>query len=97
MRCLGGVRLADGSLAGSSLTMDQALRNLVGIGLPLAQASARVSRHAADYLALDTLGRLQAGACADWVVLDGPSLQLRQVVIAGEPLACAEPQSLASA
>jgi N-acetylglucosamine-6-phosphate deacetylase len=30
---LGGVRLADGTLAGSALTMDQALRNLVGLGL----------------------------------------------------------------
>lgn len=28
-KCLGGVRLADGTLAGSALTMDQALRNLV--------------------------------------------------------------------
>ena len=33
-KCLGGVRLADGTLAGSTLTMDQALRNLVdGLGL----------------------------------------------------------------
>ena len=31
-KCLGGVRLADGTLAGSTLTMDQALRNLVGLG-----------------------------------------------------------------
>ena len=29
-KCMGGVRLADGTLAGSTLTMDQALRNLVG-------------------------------------------------------------------
>jgi N-acetylglucosamine-6-phosphate deacetylase len=28
-KCMGGVRLADGTLAGSTLTMDQALRNLV--------------------------------------------------------------------
>ena len=33
-KCLGGVRLPDGTLAGSTLTMDQALRNLVKIGLP---------------------------------------------------------------
>ncbi len=30
MKCMGGVRLPDGTLAGSTLTMDQALRNLVG-------------------------------------------------------------------
>ena len=38
-KCLGGVRLADGTLAGSTLTMDQALRNLVDIGLPLDDAA----------------------------------------------------------
>ena len=32
-KCLGGVRLADGTLAGSTLTMDQALRNFVSLGL----------------------------------------------------------------
>ncbi|NBU25979.1 MAG: hypothetical protein EBS39_10285, partial [Gammaproteobacteria bacterium] len=48
----GGVRLADGTLAGSALTMDQALHNLVHIGLSVAQASARVSTHAARYLGL---------------------------------------------
>lgn len=85
-RCMGGVRLADGSLAGSVLTMDQALRNLVGLGLSLADASARVSRHAADYLGLSQLGRLQAGAAADYVVLDAQSLLLRQVVIDGEAI-----------
>ena len=35
--------LADGTLAGSTLTMDQALRNLVGLGLTLQEASQRVS------------------------------------------------------
>ena len=40
---LGGVRLADGTLAGSTLTMDQALKNLVKIGLELDDASKRVS------------------------------------------------------
>ena len=43
-KCLGGVRLPDGTLAGSTLTMDQALRNLVKIGLPLAEASQRLSQ-----------------------------------------------------
>ncbi|RYY58791.1 MAG: N-acetylglucosamine-6-phosphate deacetylase, partial [Comamonadaceae bacterium] len=38
-KCLGGVRLADGTLAGSVLTMDKALRNLVEIvGLDLRDA-----------------------------------------------------------
>ena len=85
-KCLGGVRLADGTLAGSTLTMDQALRNLVAIGLPLAQAAARVSTHAADYLGLAEQGRLQVGALADLVQVDATTLQLQQVWVAGEPV-----------
>ena len=82
-KCLGGVRLADGTLAGSTLTMDQALRNLVevlGVGLP--EASRRVSTHAADYLGLPDRGRLAPGAWADVVVLDR-DLQLTAVYAQG--------------
>ena len=70
-KCMGGVRLADGTLAGSALTMDQALRNLVHtLGLSLADASQRVSTHAADYLGITDRGRLIPHAWADMVVLD---------------------------
>jgi N-acetylglucosamine-6-phosphate deacetylase len=70
-KCMGGVRLADGTLAGSALTMDQALRNLVEVlGLSLEDASRRVSTYAADYLGLPERGRLEPGAWADVVVLD---------------------------
>jgi N-acetylglucosamine-6-phosphate deacetylase len=89
-KCQGGVRLADGTLAGSTLTLDQALRNLVAIGLPLAQASARVSSHAARYLGLHDRGQLAVGAWADIVVLEAAALQVRQVVIEGEWLALAD-------
>ncbi|GGY06143.1 N-acetylglucosamine-6-phosphate deacetylase [Massilia dura] len=82
-KCMGGVRLPDGTLAGSTLTLDQALRNLVGLGLELADASARVSTHAADYLGLEERGRLRAGAWADIVVLDR-NLKLKAVYIEGE-------------
>jgi N-acetylglucosamine-6-phosphate deacetylase len=85
-KCLGGVRLADGTLAGSTLTMDQALRNLVQIGLPLADAAARVSTHAARYLGLADRGVLAPGAWADIAVLDAPSLDLHHVFIEGERL-----------
>jgi N-acetylglucosamine-6-phosphate deacetylase len=82
-KCLGGVRLADGTLAGSTLTMDQALRNLVDeLGLSLAEASMRLSTHAADYLGLADRGRLAAGAWADVVVLDR-DLQLTDVFVEG--------------
>ena len=84
-KCMGGVRLPDGTLAGSTLTMDQALRNLVGLGLELADASARVSTYAADYLGLQERGRLAPGAYADMVVLDR-DLKIKAVYIEGELL-----------
>jgi len=84
-KCLGGVRLADGTLAGSTLTMDQALRNLVELGLPLAEASQRTSTIAARYLGLADRGVLTPGAWADLVVLDA-TLALRRVVVEGEEI-----------
>ncbi len=83
-KCGGGVRLADGTLAGSTLTMDQALRNLVeGVGLGLREASLRVSTHAAQYLGLTDRGALRVGALADVVVLDA-QLRVRRVVVEGQ-------------
>ena len=84
-KCLGGVRLPDGTLAGSTLTMDQALRNLVKIGLPLAEASQRLSQFPADYLGLQARGRLQPGSWADAVTLDR-NLNLIGVMVEGEHL-----------
>jgi N-acetylglucosamine-6-phosphate deacetylase len=84
-KCLGGVRLADGTLAGSTLTMDQALRNLVDLGLGLAEASRRTATLAADHLGRADLGRLAPGAWADAVVLDR-DLAVREVWIEGQPL-----------
>ena len=82
-KCLGGVRLADGTLAGSTLTLDQALRNLVhDLGLSVADASRRVSTHAADFLGVGDRGRLSLGAWADLVVLDR-DLHLQSVIIEG--------------
>jgi N-acetylglucosamine-6-phosphate deacetylase len=80
-KCLGAVRLADGTLAGSALTMDQALRNLMSIGLTLADASHRLSRYPADYLGLADRGRIAPGAWADLVVLDR---SLNVVAVIGE-------------
>ncbi|MFL9947206.1 N-acetylglucosamine-6-phosphate deacetylase [Paraburkholderia agricolaris] len=84
-KCLGGVRLADGTLAGSTLTMDQALRNLVLIGLPLAEVSNHLSRHAAEYLGLADRGRIERGAWADLVVFDR-ALALTATYIEGESI-----------
>ncbi len=83
-KCLGGVRLPDGTLAGSALTMDQALRNLVHtLGLSLVEASRRLSTHAAQHLGLQDRGQLSEGAWADAVVLDR-DLAIRGVMVEGE-------------
>ena len=87
-KCLGGVRLADGTLAGSVLTMDQAVRNLVHIGLPLDEAVRRAATYPADYLGERERGRLQAGAWADIVVMDS-ELNLSAVYVEGEPVSVA--------
>lgn len=84
-KCMGGVRLPDGTLAGSTLTLDQALRNLVGLGLEIEEASRRVSTHAADYMGLEDRGRLAVGAWADFVVMNR-DLQLQRVAVEGDEI-----------
>ena len=89
-KCLGGVRLKDGTLAGSTLTMDKALRNLVQVlGLDLSDASKRVSTHAADHLGLQDRGRLAPGAWGDVAVLDR-ELRLTAVYAQGERVELAD-------
>jgi N-acetylglucosamine-6-phosphate deacetylase len=84
-KCMGGVRLADGTLAGSTLTMDQALRNMVNLGLEIEEASRRTSTHAADFIGATDRGRLTPGAWADVVVMNR-SLQLQRVIVEGEEI-----------
>jgi N-acetylglucosamine-6-phosphate deacetylase len=85
-KCASCVRLVKGdSLAGSALTMDQALRNLVDLGLNLRDASNRVSQFPADYLGLQDRGSLVPGSRADIVALNN-DLQISTVLLAGRPL-----------
>jgi N-acetylglucosamine-6-phosphate deacetylase len=66
----GSVRLPDGTLAGSTLTLDQALRNLVAFtGCSAAEAIATVTTTPAAVLGLTTKGVIRAGADADLVLL----------------------------
>ena len=82
-RCMGGVRLADGTLAGSVLTMDQAFRNLVNVmHMSLAEASERTSTLASEFIGVTDRGRLRAGCHADIVVLD-QNLNVTQVFTEG--------------
>lgn len=66
-----GKATKDGGLAGSTLTMDRGLRNLVKtVGLPLADVLRMSSRNPADVLGRSDLGRIAPGAPADFVLLD---------------------------
>ena len=84
-KCDNGVRLADGTLAGSALTMDRAFANLVEIGLDIADAARRTSTIAADYLGLADRGRIAPGRRADLAVFDG-DLTLQRVYKEGRPI-----------
>ena len=91
-KCLGGVRLPDGTLAGSTLTMDHAFRNLVlSLGLSLQEASLRTSTFAADHMGVLDRGRLVPRAWADVLVL-GHDLQLQAIYTEGSRLEPAHPE-----
>jgi N-acetylglucosamine-6-phosphate deacetylase len=78
----GAPRLADGTIAGSSLTMDAAVRRMVHeAGIPLADAVAAASATPAALLGRHDIGRLAPGARADLVVLS-PDLQVEEVLLA---------------
>ncbi|MCL5972572.1 MAG: N-acetylglucosamine-6-phosphate deacetylase [Firmicutes bacterium] len=66
----GSARLTDGTLAGSVLTLDQALRNLLRWEVPLSAIVAAISQNPATRLGLLDRGRLAPGLRADMVLLD---------------------------
>jgi N-acetylglucosamine-6-phosphate deacetylase len=75
--------LADGTLAGSTWTMDRAFRTLVrGIGLTLVDAAVMCSTTPARELGLVGHGVLATDAVADLVVLD-PDLRVVQTYVSG--------------
>ena len=79
-------RLAkDNTLAGSGLTMDQALRNAVNLlGLDLCEAAKMVSAYPAEIIGEGhRKGKLKAGYDADFVVLDN-QLEVVQTWIGGK-------------
>jgi N-acetylglucosamine-6-phosphate deacetylase len=83
----GGVcRNAEGKLAGSTLTLDRALRNVVALGAPLGDALRMVTVNPATLLGIEfKKGVLRAGADADIVLLD-ESLQVQNVWVRGVPV-----------
>jgi N-acetylglucosamine-6-phosphate deacetylase len=68
----GGVcRNAEGILAGSTLTLDRALRNIVALGIPVSDAVRMLTLNPATLLGIEfKKGSLRVGADADILLLD---------------------------
>jgi N-acetylglucosamine-6-phosphate deacetylase len=78
----GVVRGRGGELAGSVLTMPEAIRALIRAGAPYEQAVDAASRVPARAARRPDLGTLAVGAVADVVVLDG-DVEVVRVLVAG--------------
>jgi N-acetylglucosamine-6-phosphate deacetylase len=82
----GSVRLPDGTLAGSALTMDRAVRNAVEfMGIPLQDAVRMASETPAEILSVSRKGRIRPGADADLVVLSTECM-VEETIVAGVTL-----------
>jgi len=83
----GGVcRNAEGTLAGSTLTLDRALRNIVAMGTPLPDAVRMLTLNPATLLGIEfKKGSLRVGADADILLLD-EGLHVTNVWARGVPL-----------
>lgn len=77
------VRREDGVLAGSALTMIEAVRNLVAEDVPLALALEAASSVPARILGLRDVGQLTPGGPADVVVIDD-ALEVVRTIVGGE-------------
>jgi N-acetylglucosamine-6-phosphate deacetylase len=85
----GVCRNAEGKLAGSTLTLDRALRNMVALGVPLSSALQMMTANPARQIGLGSRkGVLAPGADADLVFLDS-NLRVSGVMTRGEGLALA--------
>lgn len=82
----GAVRLPDGTLAGSTLTIDRALRNILSAtGRPLDEIWPMTSWNAARLLGLDTKGSLEPGKDADMVLLD-TEFKVAKTIVGGKTI-----------
>ncbi len=79
----GAARLADGTLAGSTLTMDAAIRTMVGAGVGIDRAIEMATSIPATAVGVADRGRLEPGMRADLVALDRTTLAVEGVWIAG--------------
>ena len=79
----GAVRAPEGMLAGSLLSMIDAVRNLHELGASFEDALGAASAVPARALGLSEVGRLDVGLAADVLVLDD-GLQIKSVFVGGE-------------
>jgi N-acetylglucosamine-6-phosphate deacetylase len=84
----GSARSAEDVLAGSVLTMLDAVRNLHALGVPLAEALDAATAVPARVVGERDAGILERGAPADVVVLDD-NLEIVRVLVGGEELVAA--------
>ena len=78
----GAARLADGTLAGTVITLAHAVRNAVVAGVPLGTALTAATSTPADVVGRPDLGRLAPGARADVIAFD-PRLRVVETWAAG--------------
>jgi N-acetylglucosamine-6-phosphate deacetylase len=83
----GAARMPDGRLAGSVVSMLDAVRIMVErVGASVGEAALMAATNPARVLSLGERGRIETGARADLLVL-GPGLELKAVFIGGRELA----------
>lgn len=83
LRVNGRLQLADGTLAGSNLTMDEAVRYCVNrLDVPLTSALQMASRNPARFLGRSDLGYIAPGALASLVYMDD-NLNVKQTWVEG--------------
>ncbi|GLZ32815.1 N-acetylglucosamine-6-phosphate deacetylase [Lentzea sp. NBRC 105346] len=75
-------RSPEGTIAGSALTLDRAIRNIVSVGVPVEDALASATIVPAEVIGESGLGRLAPGAVADLVWWDS-DLRPRKVWVDG--------------
>ncbi|ADQ05850.1 N-acetylglucosamine-6-phosphate deacetylase [Caldicellulosiruptor hydrothermalis 108] len=75
-------KLADGTIAGSTLTIDKAVKNLIKIGIRLEDALQAATYNPSRLLSLEC-GRVKEGFRADFVLMD-EDLNIKEVYIGGE-------------
>ena len=75
--------LPDGTLAGSTLTMANAVRHIAALGVPVAATVRCATGNAARAIGSTDYGRVAVGCRADLVALDPETLEVRAVWVAG--------------